>query len=233
MGNLLKFLYPPKCPVCRDVLEDDGTYIHPKCRGKFVKFTEPRCFKCGRTLLEAEDDICSECRSKKHSYEYGFCVFEYNDTARLAMVDYKVNGVRKNGDFFAAEAAAELARYIKRIDPEVLVPVPITEKKQGLRGFNQSEYIARQLSEAWDIPMDADILYRTGKEIEQKKLSGREREKITADVFEAVDDMPYRRICIVDDIYTTGSTMEGCTLALRAKGAREVGFVVIFSGGMF
>ena len=68
---------------------------------------------------------------------------------------------------------------------------------------------------------------------EQKKLSGRERSAISLTGFEAVEDMQYKRICLVDDVYTTGSTLEGCTRALQKSGAEEVGFVTVFSGDMF
>ena len=229
MGNIFKFLYPPRCPACRQVMEEDGTYIHPECRGAFKTIGEPRCYKCGRRLWDPESDICSGCRQKKHSYGYGLALYEYNEVAQRAMLDYKSEGIRRNGDFFASEAVNVLGRLIKRLDPEVLVPVPITDRKMRIRGFNQSEYLAEKIGGALNIPVDTDILFRTGEKAEQKKLSGRERLKIVSVSFTAVDDNPYKRICLVDDVYTTGSTMEGCTRALMSKGAKDVGFVVIFS----
>ena len=230
MGNLIKFLYPSRCPACNRVMEEDGTYIHYECRKSFKTIGDPRCFKCGRKLLDPETDICPECRKKKHSYEYGLALYEYNDVARRAMLDFKGQGIKRNGDFFASEAVKVLGAVIKRMAPEVLVPVPISSRRLGKRGFNQSEYLAERIGRALDIPVDADILYRVGEDKEQKRLSGKERARNAQKSFEAVDDNPYRRICIVDDVYTTGSTMEGCTKALVSSGAKEVGFVVIFSG---
>ena len=229
MAKLQNFLYPLRCPACRDIIEDDELYIHPECRDRFSLITEPRCFKCGRTLQEENCDICPECREKHHSYEYGLVLYKYNDTAQAAMIDYKKNGIRRNGDFFAKEAVKELGRLLKQIDPEVLVPVPITDQRLRERGFNQSEYLAEHLGNALGISVDSDVLFRTKGKKDQKKLSRAERLKNTEHLFEVVDDLPYKRICIVDDVYTTGSTVDGCTKALRAKGAEEVGFLTIFA----
>lgn len=233
MSDLLKILFPPRCPACRKVMEADGTYIHEECRHKFRQITEPRCFKCGRSLKNEEEALCPECRQKKHSYSYGFCLYEYNETARTAMIDFKSNGIRRNGDFFIKGIIDELGPRIKRMNPEALVPVPVTGKRKSERGFNQSEYLAKGIGEVLGICVDSDILYRVGISKEQKKLSGRERSAISLTGFEAVEDMQYKRICLVDDVYTTGSTLEGCTRALQKSGAEEVGFVTVFSGDMF
>ena len=234
LNNISKLLFPNRCPACGDVMEDDGTYIHEECRRYFRLIREPRCFKCGRTLADSEDDICSECRKKRHSYKYGLSLFEYNETARRSMIDFKGKGIRRNGDFYADEMTYELGALIKRFSPQVLVPVPITKRKLYERGFNQSEYIAGILGKKLDIPVDCDILYRTGKgNKSQKQLSGRERSGIKDSGFECVDDMPYRDVCIIDDVYTTGNTIESCTRALMRAGAVNVGFVTVFSGDMF
>lgn len=232
MTNILRYLYPARCPACREIMEDDSIYIHPGCRDKFRLITEPRCFKCGRTLQEEDTDICSECKKKHHSYEYGLSLFKYNETAQTAMIDYKSNGIRRNGDFFAAEAVRVLGRLLKRLGPEVLIPVPISDERRRERGFNQSEYLAESIGEALGLPVDNEVLFRIKGKKDQKKLSGRERMKNAADLFWTVDDMPYKRICMVDDVYTTGSTIDGCTGVLKAAGAKEVGFLVIFAGEM-
>ena len=230
MDNLLKILYPPRCPACREPMEDDGSLIHPECRGRFKLIEEPRCFKCGRHISEEGKALCPECEEKKHSYQYGFPLFEYNETATNAMIDYKKNGWKSHGDFFAEEMARGLASYIKRQKPEVLVPVPITKSRYNERGFNQSEYIAYKLSEKLGIPVDSDILVRTGKAVQQKALSGKERKENRFYGIECTcEKLPYRRICLVDDVYTTGGTLNACTEALLAAGAVEVGFMTVFA----
>ena len=214
-------------------MEDDGSLIHPECRGRFKLIEEPRCFKCGRHISEAESALCPECKDKKHGYIYGFPLYEYNETASNAMIDYKKNGWKSHGDFFAEEMADRLAGYIKRQKPEVLVPVPITKGRYNERGFNQSEYLADKLGEKLGIPVDSGILIRTGKAVQQKSLSGKERKENRFYGIEcACVQVPYRSICLVDDVYTTGGTLNACTEALLAAGAVEVGFMTIFAGHM-
>ena len=214
-------------------MEDDGSLIHPECRGRFKLIEEPRCFKCGRHISEAESALCPECKDKKHGYVYGFPLYEYNETASNAMIDYKKNGWKSHGDFFAEELAVRLAGYIKRQKPEVLVPVPITKGRYNERGFNQSEYLADKLGEKLGIPVDSGILIRTGKAVQQKSLSGKERKENRFYGIEcACVQVPYRSICLVDDVYTTGGTLNACTEALLGAGAVEVGFMTIFAGHM-
>ena len=214
-------------------MEDDGSLIHPECRGRFKLIEEPRCFKCGRHISEAESALCPECKDKKHGYIYGFPLYEYNETASNAMIDYKKNGWKSHGDFFAEEMADRLAGYIKRQKPEVLVPVPITKDRYNERGFNQSEYLAEKLGEKLGIPVDSAILIRTGKAVQQKSLSGKERKENRFYGIEcACVQVPYRSICLVDDVYTTGGTLNACTEALLGAGAVEVGFMTIFAGHM-
>jgi len=233
LDNLLKILYPPRCPACREPMEDDGSLIHPECRKLFKPIEGPRCFKCGRHISEAESALCAECKEKKHGYIYGFPLFEYNETARNAMIDYKKNGWKSHGDFFALEMAAGLSGYIKRQKPEVLIPVPVTKARYNERGFNQSEYLADKLGEKLGIPVDGRLLKRTGKAVQQKSLSGRERkENRTYGIECTCEHVPYRRICLIDDVYTTGGTLNACTKALLDAGAVEVGFMTVFAGHM-
>ena len=232
MSNILNLLFPPRCPACRKVMEDDKELIHPECRKAFKPIIEPRCFKCGKHIQEAEEAICPECREKGHSYTYGFSVFEYNDAARGAMLDFKKNGWRKNGDFFAAEAIKNLGKLLKRMDPEVLIPVPVSRRRLNERGFNQSEYIARIIGDALNIPVDNELLIRkSGKT--QKELSRKERMANALKSFECSEPARYKRVCIIDDVYTTGNTVEGCTRALMDAGVQETGFLTIFLGDVY
>ncbi|MCR4624800.1 MAG: ComF family protein [Lachnospiraceae bacterium] len=230
MDNLLKMIFPPRCPACREPMEDDGSYIHPECEKAFKLITEPRCFKCGRHMEEAEKALCPECESKTHMYSYGFPLFEYNDTAQKAMIDYKKNGWKRNGEYFASEIVKHLSGQIKRMKPEVLVPVPITKKRLGERGFNQSEYLAIKIGEKLGIPVEPGLLKRTGAAVQQKKLSGTARKENTDYGIECTsDNVSYRRICIIDDVYTTGGTINACASALMEAGAVETGFVTAFA----
>jgi len=232
LSNILNFLFPPRCPACRKVTEDEKELIHEECRSAFKLIKEPRCFKCGKHILDREETICQECREKRHSYSYGFAVFEYNDTASKAMLDFKKNGWRRNGDFFAKEAVKNLGQLIKSMNPDVLIPVPITGRRLRERGFNQSEYLAERIGKELNISVDKETLIRKSGRT-QKELSRSERMINAPSAFECIKKPGYRSACIVDDVYTTGSTIEGCTGALLRAGVREIGFITIFLGDVY
>ncbi|MBR4341439.1 MAG: ComF family protein [Lachnospiraceae bacterium] len=210
-------------------MEGDSELIHPGCRKRFKLINEPRCFRCGRHIPEEEIDICSECREKNHVYDYGFPLFEYNETARTAMIDFKKNGHRSNGEFFAEEFINNLGERLLSFRPQVLIPVPSERSKQGERGFNQSEFIALIIGEKLGIPVDTEVLIRN-KSKEQKELTKEERAENALRSFECIKEIGYKRVCIVDDVYTTGSTIDGCARILKDAGASEVGFITIFQG---
>jgi ComF family protein len=212
-------------------MEGDEPMIHEECRADFKYIREPRCFKCGRTIDDEEKDICRECRQKDHIYSYGLPLFEYNETAQRAMIDYKKNGWKRNGDFFSEEFVKRLGRTLMGFAPEVLIPVPVSRSKLRKRGFNQSEYLAERIAEALELPVDPGILRRKGN-TEQKELSKEQRAENALHSFECVRKPEYKRVCLVDDVYTTGSTLEGCSRELAKNGVKEIGFLTVFSGEM-
>ena len=118
----------------------------------------------------------------------------------------------------------------KRI--EAIVPVPMYLKKERYRGYNQAALFGRALSEKMDIPCIPRLMIRVKDTRPQKELNGRERENNVKNAFQSPDNVvKYKRILIVDDIYTTGSTIEACARALRASGISRVYFVVICMTG--
>lgn len=232
--TLLSVLYPQRCPACRDVIENDGSLIHDECRKLFRIIAAPRCFKCGRHIEDSETALCPECSKKNHSYDYGFAALEYNSTAKKAMTDFKFNGWRQNSDYFAETAARAIGNELKAYSPEVLVPVPVTGRRLHERGFNQAELLAKKLGLLLNIPVDAGLLVKeANKNVQQKKLSARERNVNARLAFECAGSGGYHRVCIVDDIYTTGSTVDSCAVALKKAGIAEVGFVAICAGNIY
>lgn len=233
MSFLTKLIYPVRCPVCRGLLENDGTRIHESCRDRLKYVSSPRCFKCGRQVESDDIGVCFECQSKSHRYDYGFPVFEYNDSARRAMLDYKKNGRKSNGEFFAHEAAERIGALLKGYAPQVLIPVPIHKSRLNERGFNQSAVLAEIIGRSLGIPIDEEFLVKTRKTAQQKSLSGKERNKSLSGAYECMGERNYERVCLVDDIYTTGNTLDECAGVLKKNGVRQVGFVAMCAGRIF
>ena len=122
---------------------------------------------------------------------------------------------------------------IQRMRPEVLVPVPIHKKKLQTRGYNQAEVLARQLTDQTGIPMEADLVLRKKNTLPQKELDHEERRRNLREAFALKHPdkkLPYKRILLVDDIYTTGSTVDALAALLKQAGAEEICFVAVAIG---
>lgn len=193
----------------------------------------PTCFKCGRPVDSSLQELCFECAKKDHSYSAGFAVFIYNEDMRKAMSDFKFNNRRDNADFFIEELVKASQSFVRIFEPTCFVPVPVHSSRLRERGFNQALILAEGLSEGLDIPIK-EALKRTKKTLPQKKLSDKERVDNLRQAFaidEAYKDIIYgARILLVDDIYTTGSTVAACSEVLLEGGAETVGFVSVCIG---
>ena len=230
-------LYPRRCPCCRGVIAAD-MLICDDCTDSFRKIAPPWCLKCGRHV-EADEEYCKECLSKEHSYSSGMAVFEYDSRMKRSMSDFKFNGWKENSDYYVSEAVRIHKADICRFAPSILVPVPIHSSKRALRGYNQAELIASGIGSRLQIPVVSDLLVRTKKTKAMKVLDkeGREANLKTAFICDLNRyskneiEKNFPKVMLVDDIYTTGATMEGCTRALLTAGVGKVAIFSIAAGG--
>ena len=220
---MLDILYPRKCPVCDRIIMPKGALICPRCRRRVCFIGEPRCKKCGKALMFEEKEYCENCKAQERHFVYGLALMDYDSVSRKILADLKYHGKRDNADYVAAEMAIRLGREIKRMEPDVLIPVPIHPRRRRLRGFNQAELLAKRLGERLDIQMRADVLVRIRNTRPQKELGSLGRLNNLLEAFAVRRwDPSWQTVCLVDDIYTTGSTVEACTRILLAAGAKRV-----------
>ena len=208
---LVNMIYPPRCPGCRRSVAVHGQW----CRACFQALWQPRRLALkGRTSL----DGC-------------YCLCGYRGTAR------KVLQRLKYGRAFHYEQACryllEQFPWLDRLqDVDWVVPVPLAPEKERERGFNQTERIFRAWAEGhWQW---RDALQRVRPTAPQWQLGRISRGDNVKRAFEVKDpfDVRQKRVLLVDDIYTSGATMEACARALKQKGAAGVTGIVIASGAM-
>ena len=234
---ILRAVYPRRCPSCRGAVSPD-LLICPDCAGAFKPIKPPFCLRCGRHTRE-DAEYCSECESKKHSYVSGIAVFEYDRRMKRSMSDFKFNGWKENADYYVYEALRLHSDDIAAFMPDILVPVPIHRSKLAYRGYNQAGILAEGIGRGLGIRVVDDLLIRNKKTKAQKQLGAQNRGANLENAFVCDTDRygredisgSFRRVMLVDDIYTTGSTMEGCTRALLDAGVRQVGILSIAAGG--
>ena len=229
--DLPGLLFPRRCPVCHDVVEDPGELACDICRTRLIRVRDPFCQKCGKPLRVEEEEYCADCSRKRHFYDKGRAAFAYDQWMRESIAKYKYGGRREYAEFYAEEILLACVREIVRWKAEVLIPIPLHPSRRRKRGYNQAELLAAKLSEKSGIPMDADYLLRSKKTRAQKELSDRERLENLKNAFSVrKKKVPYQRIILVDDIYTTGSTMDEAARILKENGAEFIYFLCISVG---
>lgn len=212
---LAEAVYPAVCPVCREVLPHGcsrGLRIHPGCMAKLKKDHEG-------------SEGCHGCVS-------GRSLWLYDEFSSEAMFFYKYDGRRELAAFFASAVLREYDGWIKGLGADAIVPVPISRKKMRSRGFNQSELIAEMISRSTGIPLNTKALYRVRSTSPQKALRAYQRRENLSRAFRAEErEMKgAENILLIDDIYTTGATIEHCARALKRAGAKRVSFLTVCRG---
>ena len=112
----------------------------------------------------------------------------------------------------------------------MIIPVPLHKRKLRMRGFNQAAYLAYRIGEAFGIPVSGEILLKIRNTRSQKKLSAMERHKNLLDAFRVSADLTGLTVLVIDDVYTTGGTMDAAAACLKAGGAERVFFITLCTG---
>ena len=206
--------------------------ICDSCRKKIKKISEPRCKRCGRPIRSKEQEFCHVCQNKKHIYKEGMAVYLYKGEVRKAVHRMKFQNQRVYARIFGRLMAKEAEEKIQRWGAEAVIPVPMYRKKQRLRGYNQAELLAREIADQRNLPLICDLVLRVKNTKPQKELEGKDREENLKKAFIITkNDVKLRKILIVDDIYTTGSTVDAIAEVLKKSGVEEIYFLSLCIGG--
>ena len=220
-------IYPKTCCFCGKVSEKE---LCKECAEKVVYITEPRC-KCGKPVRYEEQEYCYDCQKNVHTYEQGRSIWMHKMPVSLSIYQFKYKNRRIYGEFYAKEMFSIYGRLIREWGVEVIIPIPLHRKKKRLRGYNQAEIIARNLGEIMDIPVDCKSVIRNRYTRPQKELNDKERKKNLKQAFSITSQWAnYKNVLVIDDIYTTGSTIDTVTKELKSRGARKVYFLTISIG---
>ena len=223
---ILNLLYPRHCPGCGRILKNQRALLCPSCRQTVSPFTEDYCLRCGRPV-EPEQEYCAECSRRARAFDAGRSVFLYDERWKTSIERYKYYGYREFADFYA-EAMAYIFRSVRaEWRPDLIVPVPLHRKKERQRGFNQSWLLARKISRLTGIPAEKDLVVKNRATASQKKLSAPERKKNLRGAFSVRRRITGITALVIDDVYTTGSTVEEMAAALKAAGAAKVYFLTL------
>ena len=224
---ILDGLYPRRCPLCGDIVVPRGELACPSCHAGRQRIREPRCLRCGKQLRVAEVPYCRDCEGKAYTYTRGFALWEYDAVMRKSIQDFKYHGRQEYAEYYVQQLLEEYGEQLRSLDPEAVIPVPIHRKRRQRRGYNQAELLAEGIAEALEIPLLQDYLMRSRDTVPQKELNPTARRRNLQSAFQINQRSKawrryWKRVLLVDDIYTTGSTVEACSQILRQAGTGEI-----------
>ncbi len=236
---ILDMIYPVRCPICEKIVTPKGERICTSCKEKLNYIREPRCFRCSKPIEQEEQEYCSDCQRGPHHFDQGYAVWVYDEAMKHSVAGYKYRGKKEYAKFYTEEILRGYGNWVSKLAPDALVPVPIHRSKYSERGYNQADILARGIGKELEIPVLSDLLIRNRKTLPQKMLSDKERFRNLKAAFamnkKRVSSIPKQlsRVLLVDDIYTTGSTIEACAQVLKSHGIKEVYFIVLCIGKGF
>lgn len=228
---LIDLLFPRRCPVCGDIVMPRGELICPDCIKVLSFVREPVCKRCGKEMAAGEAEYCFDCTRHRRSFEYGKALINYDETAKKSMAMIKYRNKREYLDFYAEAISIRYGKAILRMKADALVPVPVHPSRLRTRGFNQAGILACGIGQRLELPVRPEMLVRRKKTEPQKQLNPKERLANLEEAFAPGKIFPgVKRVILVDDIYTTGSTVEACTRALLRAGVEKAYVLTICIG---
>lgn len=230
---LVDWLYPPRCRACADRIHGrDGEYFCPTCRGEIQLVAHPLCNSCGRPYPDAsgDDHTCGVClrRPPRFTAARAWACYPREELTehplRQVVQKYKYGRKVSLGKPLGRLLARGCQPFLEEIQTDLIVPVPLHSKRLRWRGFNQSVLLARQIGRLYGVPMDPFVLVRERETGAQTQLSEEERRRNVRGAFalEPGKSVADKTILLVDDVYTSGATVNECSLTLKRGGAKDV-----------
>jgi ComF family protein len=219
INTLLFWLFPPTCLLC-GAAGDDRQDLCAGCRDD-LPFNPHACACCALPLATDEALICGQCQQNPKAFDRTTAVFRYQPPA-----DFLIKGLKFHSRLPAGRLLGELLgeTLAQRSDPlpECLIPVPLHRSRLRERGFNQALEIARPVARRLGIPLLPNGLRRIRHTFPQIELDGKRRLTNVRGAFVVDRPIQARHVALLDDVVTTGSTVEECAKALRRAGVETV-----------
>ena len=231
LDKIISVIYPRHCPVCEEIVSPTGRMFCKDCIRKLSFVKIPVCLKCGKEIFDAQKEYCEDCAKRKKSYEYGMALLNYDELTEKIMINIKYHNKR---EYIKALSKLLVSRYgseILKLKVDVLLPIPVHKKRLRQRGYNQSALITKEVAKELNLTYVENVLVRNKNTKAQKELSPEQRLANLSAAFACSEEAKnYSKVLLVDDIYTTGSTIEACTRLLKEKGVSEVYYVSLAIG---
>ena len=238
--GLLSLIYPLNCENCGQLIKESKGYsICNDCLQQIKLISLPYCYRCGKPFSREVDfeegALCSDCLNKKNYFYFIRSVAPYQGVLRkcIHLLKYKkqVKLVKPLANIMVDYLLGSQLINIGKID--LIIPVPLFKDDYLKRGFNQSGLLARQIANYFSVNFSEDLLIKKRSNLSQVGLSKEERKNNVKNVY-SIDSLRQKHsisnLLLIDDIYTTGATIEACCQELKKTGVKGLYVLTLARG---
>lgn len=228
MKAIIDFILPPRCLACSELTLSKGEFC-ANCWGSLEFISKPYCFSCGCKLdiLISDNLCCGKCFANNPSYDRARSLLKFNEHSKRIIHAFKYQDKTALAKTFAKLLCVRYSQDIEEID--LIIPVPMNRFKRLFRMYNPAFILAREIAKTIKKPIQPDILIKSRWTKSQTFLTKIEREKNLANSlkFNKKHSIKNKKILLIDDVLTTGSTVNKCSKLLKAAGANSVYVITI------
>ncbi len=231
--TFLNLFFPPRCGFCSEIISwipKPRYMLCEECLSKISLINMEACKYCGKQLKTDTRKVCPQCTGEKN-YSNVFSSCEYSGLIRDKLLEYKFKGNKQLYKVFASFIIDKL-KMTNQVGFDIIISVPLHLSKLEERGYNQSELIAKEIAQYFLIPLSINNLVKSKPTESQSKLDKKGRSINVKGAFCVRDNYEIRdkKVLLVDDIITTGATVNECSKVLVQAGAGEVYVVTVATG---
>ena len=222
----VNLLYPDTCVLCNGDLCFDEDGVCHACKKTITVLQEPVCRRCAYELppYVPVPAPCPACHSRKMYFKKTHALIRYDDIAKKIFYEIKFRKRRALLNIFDSSIAQKLKKIAFTVNNAIIIPVPLEFYRKHERDFNQSEIIAHKVSTLTGIPYTTRVLKRVKKSTPQSMLRRKERLHNLINAFKVMQSatINHKDIILIDDVFTTGTTVNECAKVLTEAGAQTV-----------
>jgi ComF family protein len=232
-GAVADFVFPRLCGECNQRILEPKRLVCCHCEAAMEPLRLPLCPTCGCEDADA-GSMCNDCPEGDVHFEAARAFTGFFGTAETLVEKLKYSGRTEYAPTMARPMARVCFTEYKKVGFNVVAPVPLYSTRERERGFNQAKVLADSLAEQLFLPVNQNLVKRIRPTATQTSLTRKERAKNIKDEFSipTPDDVAGKTILLVDDVYTTGATLNECAGALKSAGAEAV-YCIAFARALF
>ena len=212
-NHILNLVYPQVCGICGNICKDS---ICKKCSIQIEKY-------------EIKDKNSYQVKDETKYFDEIYSIFKYEEIIRDILIEYKFNNKPYLYKTFAKIILKNKKTYGFLKNYDIIIPVPIHKERKLIRGYNQTELIAREIANNTNLQLENKVLFKQKNIISQSELSKTDRKENVKNAFiiQNIEKIKGKKVLIFDDIYTTGSTVDECARILKKVGTSFIGVLTI------